>query len=94
MIKINIPQITNIDTAIKIYYRYPEISTKEITQLFTKHSKSTISRLKKLAQKKMLEDNIYIFGINKINTVCAYKAWGIDVEDLEKRRNKLQKLGL
>ena len=94
MIEINIPQITNIETAISIYYHYPEISTKEITQLFTKHSRTTISRLKKIAQEKMLEDNVYTLGMNKINTICAYKAWGIDVEDLEKRRNKLQKLGL
>ena len=94
MIKINIPQITDIDTAISIYYRYPEIGTKEITLLFRKHSKSTIIRLKKIAQKNMIENNVYSIGIYKINTVCAYKAWGIDVEDLEKRRNKLQKLRL
>ena len=94
MIKINIPQITDIDTAISIYYRYPEIGTKEITQIFRKHSKSTISRLKKSAQKQMTADNIYTYGMYKINTACAYRAWGIDVDDLEKRRNKLQKLGL
>jgi hypothetical protein len=92
--KINIPQIIDIDTAIKIYYRYPEISTKEIEQLFKKHSKSTISRLKKLAQKNMIENNVYSMGMYKVNTACAYRALGIDVEDLEKRRNKLQKLGL
>ena len=94
MIKINIPQITDIDTVISIYYRYPEISTKEIEKLFKRHSKSTIIRLKKLAQQKMIEDNIYTHGIYKINTECAYKAWGLNVEDLEKRRNKLQRLGL
>ncbi len=90
----NIPQITDIDTAISIYYRYPEISTKEIIKLFNKHSKSTISRLKKLAQKKMIEENVYVYGMYKVNTDCAYKSWGIDIQDLEKRRNKLQKLGL
>lgn len=90
----NIPQITDIDTAISIYYRYPEISTKEMTRLFNKHSKSTISRLKKLAQKKMIEENVYAYGMYKVNTDCAYRAWGIDIQDLEKRRNKLQKLGL
>ena len=94
LIIINIPQITDIDTAINIYYRYPEISAKEITQLFRRHSKSTINRLKKLAQKQMTEDDIYTYGMYKINTECAYKSWGIDVEDLEKRRIKLQKLGL
>jgi len=90
----NIPQITDIDTAILIYYRYPEIGSKEIAQLFRKHSKSTINRLKKLAQKYMTAENVYTHGMYKLNTECAYRAWGIDVEDLEKRRNKLQKLGL
>ena len=90
----NIPQITDIDTAIVIYYRHHEIGTKEIIQLFSKHSKSTVSRLKKLAQKRMIEENIYIYGMYKVNTECAYKAWGLNIEDLEKRRGKLQKLGL
>jgi len=94
LININIPQINDIDTAIAIYYRYPEIGTKEIAQLFRKNSKSTISRLKKLAQRQMIEDSEYALGMYKLNTECAYKAWGIDVEDLEKRRNKLNKLGL
>ena len=94
MILMNIPQIADIDTAIGIYYRYPEISSKEITQIFRKRSKATVSRLKKIAQKRMIEDNVYSYGMYKINTECAYRAWGIDVEDLEKRRNKLQKLGL
>ena len=92
--KVNIPQITDIDTAISIYYRYPEIGTNEIVKIFRKRSKSTVGRLKKIAQNRMTEDNIYTYGMYKINTECAYKAWGIDVEDLEKRRNKLQKLGL
>ena len=90
----NIPQINDIDTAIAIYYKCPEISTKEIVQLFSKHSKSTVNKLKKLAQRRMIEENVYIHGMYTVNTYCAYKAWGIDVEDLEKRRNKLQKLGL
>ena len=90
----NIPQITDIDTAIRIYYRYPEIGTKEMIKLFNKNSKSTINRLKKLAKKRMIEENIYTYGMYKVNTECAYKSWGIDIQDLEKRRNKLQKLGL
>jgi len=88
----NIPQLTDIDIAIKIYYLFPEIGSKEIAQLFRKHSKSTINRLKKLAQKYMVAESVYTHGMYKINTECAYKAWGIDIEDLEKRRDKLQKL--
>lgn len=90
----NIPQITDIDTAIYIYYRYPEIGTKEITSLFGKYSKSTMNRLKILAKKRMWEDGVYTHGIYKLNTVSAYKSWSIDIEDLEKRRNKLKTLGL
>ncbi|MCL2095563.1 MAG: hypothetical protein FWH10_01515 [Oscillospiraceae bacterium] len=91
---INTPEITDIDTVISIYYRYPEIGTKQIEQIFSKRSKATVSRLKKSAKKQMAEDNIYTYGMYKINTECAYKVWGIDVLDLERRRNKLQKLGL
>jgi len=93
-IQTNIPAITNLDTAIQIYYRYPEIGSKEMAQLFTRKSKSTINRLKKVAHNQMLEDNIFTHGMYKLNTKSAYKAWGIDVNDLEKRRNKLLELGL
>ena len=68
----NIPQISNIDTAISIYYRYPELSTKEIAKLFNKNSKSTINRLKKIARKQMIEENICSYGMYKVNTKCAY----------------------
>lgn len=90
----NIPQLKDIDIAIQIYYKYPEITAKEIQLLFVKNSKSTINKLKKLAQKQMIEDNINTLSLNKVNTSCAYKAWGIDIKDLENRRNKLKKLGL
>jgi len=29
-----------------------------------------------------------------VNTKSAYKAWGIDINDLEKRYAKLKKLGM
>ena len=90
----NIPQITNIDTALKIYYLYPEIGSTEIAKLFSKNSKSTICRLKKIAQGVMTEEKVFAHGLYKVNTECAYKSWGIDVKDLERRRDKLQKLGL
>lgn len=89
----NIPQITDIDTALRIFYQYPEIGTREIMELFTA-SRSTVSRLKRLAHNRMIEDDIYSHSLYKVNTGSAYKAWGIDIEDLERRRNKLRKLQL
>ncbi len=90
----NIPQISDIDTALRIFYQYPEIGTREMLLLFTQRSKSTINRLKRLAQKQMLDDKVHTHGMYKVNTKSAYKAWGIDIEDLENRRNKLLELGL
>ena len=90
----NIPEITSIDKALQIFYRNPEIGTKEMEQLFTKKSKSTINRLKRIARNQMLEDDVYTQGMYKLNTASAYKAWRIDVKDLELRRNKLLELGL
>ena len=89
----NIPQITDIDTALRIFYQYPEIGTREIMELFAA-SRSTVSRLKRLAQNRMTEDGIYSHGLYKVDTASAYKAWRIDIEDLERRRNKLRKLQL
>ena len=72
----NIPQITDIDTAIRIYYRYPEIGTKEITQLFKKHSKSTISRLKKLAQKYMVTESVCVLRtMNHSSSEIVTRVW-------------------
>jgi len=33
-------------------------------------------------------------GMHKVNTTVAYDAWGIDINDLEKRRKKLKALEL
>ena len=86
--------ITDIPTALRIYYQYPEIGSKEIRELFGGGANSTVAKLKKSAWDKMTENGISNFGAHKVNTKCAYEAWGIDVDDLEKRLSKLQKLGM
>jgi hypothetical protein len=43
----NIPTITSIDNALKIYYNNAEIGNKEIIELFGRRSSATIARLKK-----------------------------------------------
>lgn len=42
----------------------------------------------------MVKNNIPMFNVNKINTKTAFEIWGIDVTDLENRRNKLKELSL
>ena len=90
----NIPQITSIDNALKIYYSHSEIGNKEITILFGRLSSATIAKLKKSVKVEMIKRDRLSYGINKVNTGIAYDVWGIDVDDLERRRKKLKALEL
>ena len=90
----NIPPITNIRTALKLYYTHSELGNKEIAELFGNRSTATISRLKKLVKNEMLKTDTLSYGMYKVNTPLAYKIWGIDIIDLEQRMKKLQELNL
>lgn len=87
-------KMADIDTLLKVYYENPELGTSEIKTMFPGICNSTVYYLKKAAQEIMVKENMKSFRAHTVNTECAYKAWGIDVEDLEKRRAKLRKLGL
>lgn len=86
--------ISNIDTALRIYYQYPEIGNKEIKELFGSIGVSTISAYKNAVRKVQAERDVRTSQLNTVNTEVAFSVWGIDVNDLEKRRKKLQALGL
>jgi len=90
----NIPQITGIDNALKIYYTHSEIGNKEISALFGSLSSATTAKLKKLVKDEMLKRNEMSYGLNKVKTGTAYDVWGIDAADLERRRKKLKALEL
>lgn len=91
--RIHIPPISSIDTALEIYYKHSEIGNKQITALFGKHSSATINRLKRLVKSEMMAAGMRSYSAYSVNTKLAFEVWGIDVNDLEKRRGKLQKLG-
>ena len=90
----HIPRITSIDEALRIYYTHSEIGNKEITALFGSLSSATVSRLKRAAKDEMSKQGKMCYGANKVNTTVAYAVWGVDVNDLEKRRKKLRELAL
>ena len=91
---LNIPQVTSIDKALKIYYTYSEIGNQQITELFGKRSSATVSRLKRAVKNEMAKREIMSYGLNKVNTSVAYEVWGLDVDDLERRIKKLKNLDL
>ncbi len=84
----------DIDTAIRIYYQYPEIGNAQIRELYGKIGNKTIQDYKNAVRERQIEEGIKVNQFHCVNTETAYKVWGIDVEDLIRRREKLKKLKL
>ena len=93
-IAVRVPPVTSIESAIRIYYENIEIGNQEIIGLFGKIGSDRIVRLKRLAKNQMDEDEIPSWNGLRVNTKSAYKAWGLDITDLEKRYKKLKQLGV
>ena len=92
--KIRIPQIKSLETAIRIYYERIELRNADIKEIFGSLGSKTICRLKQVAKDKMKENDIPSWDAKAVNTESAYEAWGLNIEDLEKRLTKLKKLNL
>lgn len=92
--KVHIPEITSLETAIRLYYENLELGNTEIKELFRVASGKKILTLKQMAKERMEEQDIPLWNALRVNTKTAYEAWGLDINDLERRYNKLQKLGL
>ena len=90
----NIPSITSIDDALRIYYTHSELGNKEIASLFGRRSSATVARLKRIAKDEMCRREIPSYGANRVNTKIAFEVWGIEVGDLEKRMKKMKELNL
>ena len=86
--------ITNIDTALRIYYSYPEIGNSQMRELFGSIGNSTAAKYKEAVKQEQAKQNVKTMCLNTVNTRVAYEVWGIDVDDLEKRRKALKRLGL
>ena len=85
--------IKDLKTCLRIYYTYPEIGNLEIMELFG-ISRATATLLKKPVRKVQIENGIMVLSKTNIHTETAFKVWGIDVNDIEHRLKKLEKLGL
>lgn len=93
-INVRIPQIIDLATAVRIYYNRIELSNKDIQELFGSISSNTISKLKQLAVERMEEYDVPSWNAKYVNTESAYKAWGLDIQSLERRLERLRKLGM
>ena len=92
--KIRVPQIKSLETAIRIYYERIELRNGDIREIFGSLGSKTICGLKQAAKDRMKENDIPSWDAKAVNTEAAFEAWGLDIDDLEKRLNKLKKLNL
>lgn len=86
---VRIPQVS-IEKAIKIYYSNTELSNTNIKELFGNLAPATIVKLKAIARQEMIKNNTPVWNDTYVNTVAAFKAWGLDIDDLEYRYKKLK----
>lgn len=87
----NIPNISSVEYAVRLYYSRPWLCNKDIAELFGGICGATIAKLKKLANAASAEENHMLYNNRTVITEDAYKAWGLDIELLERRLNKLRK---
>ncbi len=92
---VRIPQISDHKFAIELFYKNTELSTGDIRELFKSSSGVRIGgeralKLKALARKAQSETKTPIYDPQRVNTEIAYKTWGIDIHQLERRYKKLR----
>ena len=89
-----IKPISSVETAIRIYYTYPEIGNEQMRELFGGLGNSTAAKYKRPVRDIQIERKIPTMSVATVNTKVAYEVWGIDIEDLVERRRMLKKLGM
>lgn len=91
-IHVRIPQVQDIENAVRIYYERIELSSADIESIFGKLAHSTVAKLKTVARAVSTEKGTPIWNARNVNTEDAFKAWGLDITDLEMREKKLYAL--
>lgn len=85
--------VKDLKTCLRIYYTYPELGSAEIKELFGV-SDGVATALKKPVREAQIKENVMVLDKYCVNTELAFKVWGIDIEDIERRIKKLEELGL
>lgn len=84
-------RICSNDYALDLYLDEDRIGIQDIMKLFN-CKESTARRLKDLAKQQEQTDGIVSPSKTTVSIVSAYKAWGIDIHQLIKKRELKQKL--
>lgn len=90
----NIPELGSIKVAVEMYWKKPALRNADIHMLFPNIGKDTVQRLKKLARERTNELKKMQWSSTTVLTEDAFEAWGLNIENLEKRYSKLKRLGV
>ncbi len=90
---IRVPRTANMFTLREIYWEKIELYNEDIRNIFPKASKSKIAQLKKAVKEKMVEEKVMVYNPLAVKTEVAFKVWGLDIDDIEKRCKKLMRMG-
>ena len=85
MERVRIPKFSSLTNAIRIFYECPDLQNEDIRRLFPSASASTIQKLKRIAREQMDKDGKESNTAFGVNTDSAYAAWGLSIDDLERR---------
>lgn len=89
----NTPRIASVEVAVELYYSTYALYTADLRRLFPGASATTLSRLKRAAREYTLSHGLMLIDNLSVPTDDAYKAWGLDIEQLEAKFKKLKRLG-
>lgn len=90
----NTPRIASVEVAVELYYSTYALYTADLRRLFPGASATTLSRLKRAAREYTLSHGLMLIDNLSVPTNDAYKAWGLDIAELEEKFKKLKRLGL
>ncbi len=82
----------NIAKAVELYYLRLALSNKDLKEIFSVRSDSTIAQIKKEVLNYFADTDVNPIYGRRIKTYETFIAWGLDIHDLEIRYKKLQKI--
>lgn len=83
----------DVEKAVMTYHAKTELTNADIMELFDV-KKTKAQQMKKIVLDEMAKRGVKCFMSRSINTEVAYEVWKLDINDLEKRLNKLRSLKL
>lgn len=89
----NIPKIAGVKTAVTLFYTNNELGNEDIKILFD-CSVTKAQQLKNYAQEYVRKKGQMPRCKAYVSTEPAFEAWGLDIDKLEAKLKKAEKLGI